>query len=113
MAKQVIVLSVDAKSSPAIINVRYLLWLTTPSPVPAPNFISQWTGIAPQETTDIQAGKIIEEGYNQPFPSTLNHDQIETFLLAHYQARQTFLALTVQPGAFYGTFYDSGTGWSA
>lgn len=113
MAKQVIVLSVDAKSLPAIINVRYLLWLTTPTPVPAPNFISQWTGILPQETADLQKGGIIEEGYNQAFPVTLNHDQIELFLLAHYQARQNFLASTVQPGAFYGTFYDSGTGWSA
>jgi len=113
MAKEVIVLRVDSKTIPGSLIINYLLWLTTTSPVSAPSFTTQFPGATAGEIAALQAGTTIEESYSVPFPNSLTKAQVELFLQSHASSRQAAFSAGTQPGAFFGTFFDSLTGWSS
>jgi hypothetical protein len=112
MAKQVIVLTVSQQDAFTLV-VNYLLWLTTTSPVPKPNFNSVWTGPSSAETAALQAGTTVEFQKTRNFPPTATKSQIEALLQADFTAAQTALTAAIPSGQFYGVFFDSVTGWSA
>jgi hypothetical protein len=109
-AKEVIVLDVQLTTS-NLLNVHYLLWLTTAVPFTKTGTKSVWGGASSQENAALVAGTTIEVEKVQPFPNTLSKAQIQAFLQADFQAEQAALAGATQPGAFFGGFMDS-VGWS-
>jgi hypothetical protein len=112
MAKEVIVLTVSQTDS-LTLAVNYLLWLTTTSPIPKPNFNSVWTGPSAAETAALQAGTTIELQRTRNFPPTATKAQIEALLQADYTAAQAAQNAATPSGAYYGIYYDSVSGWSA
>ena len=110
-AKEAIILEIST-GQPQAIEVRYALWLTTLIPVARPGVVSLWTGASAAENAAIAAGTTIEVVRGRDFPSTLTKAQIQGFLQAEFSAQQQYLQGQVQPGQFYGVFFD-GTGWSA
>lgn len=111
MAKEIIVLEVKS-TTPDVLQIRYLLWLTTPKPIPT-SAGSQWSGANASEISAIQAGTTIEEQFVQNFPQSFGTANIKAFLNAHWNDRQNYLNSIIQPGQYYGVFYDSSTLWSA
>lgn len=108
-AKEVVILSVSNQSGG--INLRYILWLTTTQPVPSSGTVSQWTGASVQESSALTSGTTIEIGKSQFFPSSLSEAQIQAFIASDFSAQQTAISSAIQPGQFYGVYYD-GSGWS-
>ena len=106
MAKQIIILNVSTQSQNGLIGVRYLLWLTTASPVVIPGGASQWLGASAAENAAIAAGTTIEEGYSLQLPFNLSKVQLEALLNLHYTARQNEFTAQPQPGVVFGVFYD-------
>ena len=106
MAKQIIILNVSSQSQQGLVGVRYLLWLTTPSPVAILGATSQWAGASAAENAAIAAGTTIEEGYSLQLPFNLSKAQLEALLNLHYTARQNEFAAQPQPGVVFGVFFD-------
>jgi hypothetical protein len=91
-------------------QVNYVLWLTTTSPV-AGTGISGYTSATSQEKAALQLGNFIEVGRSEFFPLSTTLANAEAQLQNDYAAQQSQLASSVQPGQFFGNFYD-GTGWT-
>jgi len=107
-AKECIILSVTVPQAGQF-NIRYLLWLTTVSPIAGGT--SAWTGASAQENAALTAGTTIEVQRSVTFPSTSTQTEIITSMAADFAAQQAALAGSVQPGTYYGIYFD-GTGWS-
>jgi hypothetical protein len=108
-AKEVIVLSTNT-TAPNL-NVSVLFWLTTTQGVPNTSITSFWSGASTQEIGAIRAGVVVETGINVIYPTTYTKAQIQADLAARWSAAQANLASAVQPGQFYGGFFD-GNSWS-
>lgn len=113
MAKQIIVLEINSVSQPGIVNVHYLLWLTTGSAIVNNSRTSAYTLASGPEIAAIQAGTVIEETYNVSFPSTMTNTEMKVYLNRHFTARQTYWSGVPGPASFFNVFFDSSTGWSA
>jgi hypothetical protein len=108
-AKQVIVLQVTP--SPNFIGVQALCWTTTINGIPQSQG-SQWIGASNLENNAIKAGTTIEQTLNvQPYPSSYSKAQIQADLQARCNSLQSTLSTGVQPGQFFGGYFD-GTAWS-
>ena len=114
MAKQIIVLDVT-KPNGTDVNVHCLFWLYPPvaNQVPVPNAVSEWRAAQTADNTNLQTGAVIEESYSWQYPPGMTKAQIEADLLSKYNARVIQFNAQLNPNAYYGIFYDSGTGWSA
>lgn len=108
-AKEVIILATMVPNTGQT-TVNYLLWLTTSQPVAGPSN-SSWSGASAQENAAIAAGTTVETFRTITVPASLTKVQIQAILSADFTAKQTALASAVQPGAFFGGYFD-GTGWS-
>lgn len=107
-AKQVVVLIVS--SVPNFTNVSAICWLSTTAGIVVSNG-SNWTGASASENNAIKAGTTLEQSLSVSYPSTYSAAQIQSDLQARCNGLQATLAAGVQPGSFYGGFYD-GAGWS-
>jgi hypothetical protein len=110
-AKQVVVLAVNT-STPGQIQITYVLWLTTTSPVARALATSSWTGASTQENAAIAAGTTIEVNKAHMLPVALGKVALELLLATDFASSQAAQASSTQPGQFYGVYFD-GTGWSA
>jgi hypothetical protein len=90
-------------------QVSYLLWLATTQPVSGAK-ASAWPNASAAETAAIVSGLIIEVQRTQFFPAGTSLANAETFMVSDWTAQQNALASSVQPGAFFGNFFD-GVGW--
>lgn len=90
-------------------QVNYLLWLTTQSPVAQTGRTSAWPQAANEEVTGLVNGNFIEVQRQQFFPLGTTLANAEAQLVNDYNTQQSLLASAVQPGQFYGNFFD--TGW--
>jgi hypothetical protein len=91
-------------------QVTYLLWLTTISPVAGAAKASGWPNASPLEVSAVLAGSIIEVERSQFFPLGTSLANAEAFIVNDWTTQQNTLAASVQPGTFYGNFFD-GVGW--
>lgn len=107
-AKRAIWLSTQTASGGYQVN--YVLWLTTTSPVTSAG-TSSYTSATSQEKAALAAGNFIELARAQFFPLSTTLANAEAQLQNDYVAQQSQLAASVQPGQFFGNFYD-GTGWT-
>lgn len=89
-------------------QVSYLLWLTTTAPVAGKT--SAWGAASAAENNALSAGALIEIPRTQFFPAGTSLVNAETFMASDWTANQNALAASVQPGAFFGNFFD-GFGW--
>ncbi len=113
MSKQVIILEIGARPQLSLVSVHYLLWLTTANPIAQPGLTSQWVGASATENAALAAGTTVEESYTIQLPFGLTKAQAEALLNLHFTARQNEFGAQPQPGALFGIFFDSVTGWSA
>ena len=90
-------------------NVSYVLWLTTTLPVAGPG-TSAYSGATSAEKAAINLGNFIELPRVQFFPFGTTLANAEAQLQNDYSAEQSNLASSVQPGQFFGNFFD--TGWT-
>jgi hypothetical protein len=90
-------------------QVSYVLWLTTTQPV-AGSGSSAYLSATSQEKAALLAGNFIEIPRSQFFPLSTTLPNAEAQLQNDYNAQQSALAASVQPGQFYGNFFD--TGWT-
>lgn len=90
-------------------QVNYILWLTTTSPV-ATTIQSLFKNASVAENTAITAGNFIEVPRSEFFPIGTTLANAELVLQNDYTQQQQALAGSVQPGQFYGNFFD--TGWT-
>ena len=90
-------------------SVNYLLWLTTQQPVARAGATSAWPNAATEENNAIAAGTFLEISRTQFFPLNTSLANAEAQMVNDYNAQQSNLAASVQPGQFYGNFFD--TGW--
>jgi hypothetical protein len=90
-------------------EVAYVLWLTTTQPV-AGTGASAYLSATSQEKAALLAGNFIEITRTQFFPLSTTLANAEAQLQNDYTAQQAALAASVQPGQFYGNFFD--TGWT-
>jgi hypothetical protein len=89
-------------------QVNYLLWLATTSGVAGKS--SAWTGASSAENNALGAGALIEIERSQFFPLNTTLANAEAQMANDWSAQQSQLTASVQPGQFFGNFYD-GTGW--
>lgn len=89
-------------------QVSYLLWLATTQPIAGK--ASSWSGASQTENNALLAGNLIEISRSQFFPMGTTLVSAESFLAGDWTAQQNALAASVQPGAFFGNFFD-GAGW--
>ncbi len=108
-AKQVIVLSTtQSEGSPELV-VQYALWLTTAQPIPGPG-ASAWAGASAKEVAAIAAGFVVERVDTKSFAKGDAKAAVQAELQNEYSQQQAALAAAVQPGQFYGGYFDGG--WS-
>lgn len=108
-ARQIVVLDTPGASQ-AEVTVNYILWLTTQQGV-AVSSTSQVVGATTAELAAIGAGRFKEVARpSKTFPSGTTLAQIKTILQADYVAQQAALAANVQPGQFFGNYFD-GVSW--
>jgi hypothetical protein len=110
-AKETVMLNASTPSAGQI-AIRYLLWLTTVTPVFSAGAISQWVGASAQENAALITGNTIEMGRSFNFPATSTKTEIQAAMQSDFVAQQAALVASIQPGVYYGVYYD-GTGWSA
>jgi hypothetical protein len=91
-------------------QVTYLLWLTTTSPVAGAAKTSAWPNASAVEVNAVVAGLLIEVQRTQFFPLGTSLANAEAFIVNDWTTQQNALAASVQPGTFYGNFFD-GVGW--
>lgn len=91
-------------------QVNYILWLTTTSPVSGSG-TSAYTSATSQEKAALQLGNFIEIPRSEFFPLSTTLANAEAQLQNDYAAQQSQLAASVQPGQFFGNFFD-GIGWT-
>lgn len=103
-AKQIIILS--AANDGTSIQVSYVLWITTSSPVPVAGNGSVWKGASAAENAAIIAGTTIELQRTAGFAIGTTKAAIQAALQTIWTQMQNIT--TVQPN---GCFYD-GTTWS-
>jgi hypothetical protein len=94
------------------IFIRYLLWLTTVTPVFSAGVVSSWFGASAQENAALVTGNTIEMPRSFSFPSSTSKANIQSAIQADFVAQQAALVAAIQPGLYFGVYYD-GTGWSA
>lgn len=109
--KQIIILDIQGGNS-NMMTVNYLFWLTTSQPIAKPNLQSRWAGASGGEVSSLQAGSVIEESYQITVASATSTAALKTLLNAQFTARQTYFTSQLNPGAWYGIFFDSTTLWS-
>lgn len=90
-------------------QVSYVLWLTTTQPMSGTG-ASAYANATSQEKSALLAGNFIEITRTQFFPLSTTLANAEAQLQNDYNAQQNALAASVQPGQFYGNFFD--TGWT-
>jgi hypothetical protein len=71
---------------------------------------SAYLSATSQEKAALLAGNLIEISRTQFFPLSTTLANAEAQLQNDYSAQQSALAASVQPGQFYGNFFD--TGWT-
>lgn len=109
-AKDVVVLSVTVPQA-GVITLQYALWITTSAPVAKAGAVSQWIGASAQENAALAAGTTIEVIRSISLASASTAAEIKSVLSSDYAAQQSALAATIQPGTYFGVYYD-GVGWS-
>ena len=107
-AKRAIWLSTQAVAGGYQVN--YVLWLTTTQPV-AGTGATAYINATSQEKAALQVGNFIEVARSDFFPLSTTLLNAEAQLQNDYAAQQSQLASSVQPGQFFGNFFD-GTGWT-
>lgn len=114
MAKQIIVQRIE-KGPGGDNNIGVVGWFAVAAgrEVPIANAVSVWTGASPSENAAIAAGQVIEEAYSAQYPITMTKAQIQADLVAKFNARQAVITARPNPNLFFGTFFDSVSGWSA
>jgi hypothetical protein len=90
-------------------SVNYVLWIATTSGVAGK--ASVWSGASSSENAALNSGQWIEVSRPaQFFPLGTTLASAETQLALDWVSQQSLQTGSVQPGQFYGDFYD-GTGW--
>lgn len=89
-------------------QVNYLLWLATTSGIAGKS--SSWAGASSAENNALGVGSILEVPRSQFFPLGTILANAEAQLQNDWTAQQNQLTSSVQPGQFFGNFYD-GAGW--
>jgi hypothetical protein len=110
-AKEIIILQTNPFGANSTVTVRYLLWLTTVTPVPGTS-TSSWTGASLQENAALVNGTTVELSRSVTLSATVTKAQLEAAIQSDFTAQQAAFAAAPAPGAFYGVIYD-GTGWSS
>jgi hypothetical protein len=106
-AKKIIML--DTPQSGTGVDAHYVCWSTTQQPVPHPGTTSAWTGATSEENAAISAGVVMETLRSLPVPTGTTLAQAQALMLTDCNQLQSTLAGGVQPGQFYGDYFD--TGW--
>jgi len=113
-APRAVVLDIS-QSVQGVQNVRFLLWLTTTSPI-ATSAATQWVaktgsiGATTAQGNAVLAGNFVERVYTENFPATFTIGDIQNFISKTFASQQAALQATTQPAAFYGSVLD-GVGW--
>lgn len=94
---------------PGGFQVSYLLWLATTN-TPIAGKTSVWLGASTAENNALVLGSFIEVQRAQFFPLGTTLANAEAQFVNDWTAQQNQLTGSVQPGAFFGNFFD-GTGW--
>lgn len=105
-AKKIVLL--DTPQSGTGVDAHYICWNTTQQPVPHPGATSAWTAVASEENAAIAAGIFIESLRSLPVPTGTTLAQAQALMLTDCNQIQSTLAAGVQPGQFYGDYYDAG-----
>jgi hypothetical protein len=103
-AKQIIILGINEPNA-TLIGVSFVFWLPTSQPLPV-MANSQWTKASAAENNAIMQGWFIEQSGNYTLPSSLSLVTFKTILQAYYSAALASLQGNVQPGQFYGNFFN-------
>ena len=90
-------------------QVNYLLWIATTNGVAGKS--SSWSGASSAENNLLGSGGLIEIPRSQFFPLGTTLANAEAQMQNDWAAEQSQLSASVQPGQFFGNFYD-GTGWT-
>jgi hypothetical protein len=102
-----------------MIAVQAVFWFAVPSgqEILRPTLVSAFkltptnAGPTPQEQTDLQSGRVVEETRTLVFPKSFTSAQIRGALVAAYQDRMMFRNTLPNTVQFYGTSHD-GTAWT-
>jgi hypothetical protein len=110
MAKEIIVLTQTSDGTNQ--TYQFAFWFPVTQGAAPQLTGSQWTGATTAENTAIQNGTVKEEIYVHTFPVGTSTTAIKTVVNQAWTARNVQIA-GVGPNQFFGTFFDSATGWSA
>jgi|ERR1041385_446406 hypothetical protein len=107
-AKQIIVLQ-TTQPSPFKWNVGVAFWLTTAQGVPVSRS-NAWPGTSTAESNALGAGSFIELVRTYTFSTSLPMATVKAILQSDYNAEQATISQSIQPGQFFGVYFN-GT-WS-
>lgn len=108
--KQIIILEVNGTDI-GDQSVRYAMWFYPPvaNQVPKPGFVSSWRGASATDTTNLQAGTVVEEVRIATFANNMSVPEFKAYLINVYNARASQINSAPNPNAFYGAFFDGAT----
>lgn len=114
MAKQIIVIEVVPDDGRNVI--RYVAWFG-PYPVnrrvPRPDVsASFYSGATAAEIDQIKSGEIVEEVRDIRLPASYTATEVRIAVLKDYQDRAAWLAAQPFRLQYFGTYFDSVTGWN-
>lgn len=112
MAKRIIVLEQPNDEST---KFTVLFWLSVPAARQSfyakPGAVSKWPGASQAENDAIAAGQVKEEVGVYSRPGGSGMAQVQADLEADWATKQA-LVDAYNPWNFYGSFWDSATGWT-
>jgi hypothetical protein len=110
MPRQIIVLETNPADG-GFITVNCIFWFAQATPVPQPNFVSQFKTPTAAEATALQDGTVAEEFHTFKYAKTQTRAQIEGALALAYADRKTYRDSQPNVNANYGRSWD-GTAWT-
>ena len=110
-APQIIVLQAGQPSTNTW-SLNVVFWLTTTSGVAGTGRTSTWSGASVAQSAALNAGSFVELTKSYQFSTTLPITTVETIITDDYQAEQSRISTSIQPGTYYGVIYNGqGVPW--
>lgn len=126
MPKIIILKIEDLSATHGVVNVEYLFWLRVKpgSEIPLPVFQSAWLAASPEQTEELQKGRLVEKRKTRQVPVDLSTPEaralalatapgaIKALLVTEYQKDQAIEDARLSPLTFYGITFDDNNQWS-
>lgn len=114
MARQITVLEQNDNLVSGTRLLQCIFWyaIVPAKRIPVPGFVSRATAVTSAEQADLESGAIKEESVGFEFPTTYTPNEMKALVNKRYTDKLTAVTNESNKRLFYGSTYDSITGWS-